>query len=253
MCGRITQTVAWRGSARKLARIPGTRAVELEQQALEIDQRIALVDDPAPLGKAAAGVEPARPGIRVERVETNGVRGPALCDGDRVFEREPAQTLTLVGDGPTMPVRYSGRLTGVKYETSIAQGFFVASRSTVTMRFPSRPTRMRAWRSASVVPRSVASADHGPGPCRAVSAPAAALCRPAMAATSSGVASRNFTVPRAARGRFGRRVARDPPRGPPDSESAQPPRAIVAHTSTTPMASISRPLHHGCLPAWPPR
>ena len=46
----------------------------------------------------------------------------------------------------------------------------------------------------TIAPRSVTAVDHGPGPKRAVSAPAAAFCRAAMAGTSSGVASRNFRI-----------------------------------------------------------
>src|SRR4051794_33039073 len=76
----------------------------------------------------------------------------------------------------------------------MAHGFFVASRNTVRMRLPSLPTRTHAWRCASAAPRSVTSEDHGPGPKRAVSAPAAELCRPAMAATSLSVASRNLNA-----------------------------------------------------------
>ena len=79
----------------------------------------------------------------------------------------------------------------MKYATSIAHGFFFASRNTVTSCRPERPTRTRAWRSDCRTPRSDVSMDQCPRPCRAVSAPATAFCSAAMAGTSASVASRN--------------------------------------------------------------
>src|SRR5687768_15092189 len=66
------------------------------------------------------------------------------------------------------------------------------------MRLPEIPTRIRACRSDSSTPRSVTSVDQCPSPNRAVSAPAAAFCKPAITGTSVNVAFRNFTRCRAA-------------------------------------------------------
>src|SRR5687768_3515454 len=92
-----------------------------------------------------------------------------------------------------MPVRYNGRLTGVKYVVSIAHGFFVARRNVVRTPVPDSPSRTRAWRSDSSMLRSVTSDDQCPAPNRAVSASAAAFCKPAIAATSSTAASRKLS------------------------------------------------------------
>jgi hypothetical protein len=56
------------------------------------------------------------------------------------------------------------RFTGVKYATSIAQGFFVANRRTDIARFADTPNRTRACRSDSSTLRSDVGDDHGPSP-----------------------------------------------------------------------------------------
>src|SRR5688572_11946134 len=81
MGGRITENT---GTATRGAQAPrlGRQSAPLPDEALEVDQRVALVDDASPLGEAAPGIESAGTGFRVEGVEANGVGGPRPCNGD---------------------------------------------------------------------------------------------------------------------------------------------------------------------------
>ena len=149
---------------------------ELSKQELVIHERIPSVHDVAALLVTALGVEPAAASRSVIGIEADGVGGPRLGDVAGIGKRELTQALALM-----------------KYDTSMAHGFFVARRKTVRMCRSDRPRRTRACRCASAAPRSFTRLDQWPFPNRAVSAPATEFCSAAIAGTSRRVASRNFS------------------------------------------------------------
>src|SRR5271169_3497042 len=97
-----------------------------------------------------------------------------------------------------MPVRYSGRRAAVKYEVSMAQGFFVASRSVPIMRPRARATRIRSNLGRRIWFRMALSDcadDQNPCPNRRVSSAEAAVCSPASSdASESRAASRTSFI-----------------------------------------------------------
>ena len=135
----------------------------------------------------------------MERRRRRGARADPLLTEDVDAEDLHARAAEAGIDRIAVPTPFAvGRVNcwlieDSPYETSIAHGFLVASRSTVRIRLPDLPTRTRACRDDNSTPRSDTSDDQCPSPNFAVSAPAAAFWSPAIVAQSSAVASRKVS------------------------------------------------------------
>ena len=92
-----------------------------------------------------------------------------------------------------MSVRYRGRRQEVKYLVSMAQGFLVASRTTVITSEPARPTTSFASCIERMTPLPVAGDDQCPLPNRSVRRAAAAARTAAIAPASASPASEKVT------------------------------------------------------------